>query len=170
MKRVYILLLSALLLVPVIAGTAWGQDRGRPEPGRRPPTNEERAKAEQRRREVFTMRLLEYLELSEEQSTKFLPILNRYMQEREDLFRDRMGKTIELVKLLENESTPVGDLRKKLSEDDTLGDRIEQQRKAFLKAAKPILSDRQYIKLAIFDERLKLRFMEHMDDRSGTPE
>ncbi len=170
MRRVYILLLSALLLVPVFAGTAWGQNRGRPETDRRPPTSEERGKAEQRRREVFIMRLLEYLDLSQEQSTEFLPILNHYMQERENLFRDRMGKTTDLVKLLENESSPVGDLRKKLAEVETLSERIEQQRKEFLKLAKPILSDRQYIKLAIFDERLKLRFMEHMDDRSGNPE
>ena len=162
-----------LLVCSVAAFAQQVNAQDRPERRGSDMTAEEREEYVQRRRERMIWHLLEYLDLSEDQSEEFLPLLNRSFKQREDLVRERMARSHELLDLLKETDTPERTLLAKLREIESIGEKLVEDRAAFLEDAKYILDTRQYVKLAIFEERFKMRLLEGRNgdrrrDSSGT--
>jgi Spy/CpxP family protein refolding chaperone len=165
-----IALMAVILLVcSMTAFTQQVQAQDRPQRHRSNMTAEEREEHNQRRRERMIWHLLEYLQLSEEQSEKFMPFLNRNFKHREDLVRERMALSRELVNLLKDTDSSEQTLLAKLKEVDTIGDKLHEDRVLFLKQVEGILTTRQFVKLAIFEERFKMRLLGERNgsDRQG---
>ena len=160
------MLMAVILLVcSMTAFAQQEQTQNRQERHRSDMTAEEREEHNQRRRERMIWHLLEYLELSEEQSEKFMPFLNRNFKQREDLVRDRMARSNELLDLLKDTDSSEQTLLAKLNEVDAIGKKLHDNRELFLKQVEGILTTRQFVKMAIFEERFKMRLL---GGRSGS--
>ncbi len=124
----------------------------------------ERLKAEQKIRERIEMlrmwRLLEALDLSTEQSERFLPILNDFQKEQKELEKAKR----ESLKMLKEEISKEEMDHRKIEKilNDLKENRVlfEKKREKFLFAAKEVLSLEQQARLILFEER----FAEHIKD------
>ncbi len=104
---------------------------------------------------MILSRLVEHLDLEEKTATEFFPVYLAYMNNRNKIYHEHRELTREIAKRAEDESVPVAELRRELDRLGTYEDEIEKERKDFLKKAENILDDRQYIKLLIFNDKLK---------------
>ena len=104
---------------------------------------------------MIMWRLVDYLSLDEDTATLFFPLYREYMKTRESLMKDQRTLTKKIVKNADDESVPVKDLKKDLAK--LLGNEksLSDAQKNFYKKSEKILSDRQYIKLIIFNDKLK---------------
>ncbi len=129
-----------------------------------PEKEAKRLKAEQKIRERIEMlrmwKLLEVLDLSDEQAEKFLPIFNNFQKEQKELEKAKR----ESLKMLENEINKEEVEHRKIEKilNDLEENRMlfEKKRENFLFAAKEVLSLEQQAKLVLFEEI----FAEHIKD------
>ena len=99
--------------------------------------------------------LVDYLNLDEEAAADFFPIFNDYSQKREKLTETHRVLVEQIVDNVEKESFSVGELKNLVQKLEEADDSLRKEHAAFLEKAKKILNDRQYIKLVIFNDKLK---------------
>ena len=99
--------------------------------------------------------LVDYLNLNEEAAADFFPIFNDYSQKREKLTETHRALVQQIIDNVEKESFSVGELKNLVQKLEETDDSLRRERAAFLAKSKKILNDRQYIKLIIFNDKLK---------------
>ena len=120
-------------------------------------TENEKSQAERREKlyEMIAWRLIKYLALDEDQSTKFLPVFVESNKVRIKLINERRKLVHATTKDLDDESASINNLQKQLARIETIDKEIAKEHESFLKKSKSILDDRQYIKLKLFEDKLK---------------
>lgn len=147
--RKFIYLLSALVLTSTL--TLWAQGFGGPPPQER----------RERLQDLAVWKMLEVLDLSQEQTDKFLPAL-REMQKQEGELQEQRRK---LLMELERRMTQGGsekEVREVIQELRMLGKQGEAVRERFFNQAEKILSVQQLGRLVLFQDRFEKRMREMM--------
>ncbi len=160
-KRASQIVSGALVLVLAANSIGAAQMRRRP----RPP--EERQKMQERLAMLRELKLIEVLELSEEQSTQFLPLFKAYQKKRGLLAAKRDVVLQELGILLEEEGTSDQKLQEKI---DRLGELRREQGQLdaeFFAKGRTILTPRQVARMAVFEVRFERAILEQLRDRSA---
>jgi Spy/CpxP family protein refolding chaperone len=163
MKRMLIPIFLILLLIP--AGLVFSQ--GPPSStDERPGRREDREKIRENIETLRVWKLLEALNLTEEQSTKFLPALKEFQTAKKS-FEDRRKDLLEELETTLN----AGPNDKKLTEILT---EMENNRKQFLVAtdsylekAKSILTIEQQAQLFLFEDKFERRIRETIEQIRG---
>lgn len=111
-----------------------------------------------RARMMFMWRLVEYLELDDDTSVKFVPVFNKHSKIREELqHRERELSAAILEKV--DAKAPVKELDKLIDELDGVKKQIEKAHDNFISDADKLLNERQRVKIRIFDEKMKSELM-----------
>ena len=120
-------------------------------------TKNEKAQDERREKlyEMIAWRLIKYLALNEDQSTKFLPVFIESNKIRIKLINGRRKIVHATAKDIDDESVSIKDLQKQLARIEKIDKEIMKEHENFLKKSKEILDERQYIKLKLFEDKLK---------------
>jgi Spy/CpxP family protein refolding chaperone len=165
-----------VFLMTAAAGTAFGQmgQGNSPGPGPNCPPNCPRAFGPQMEANYENLRLLklfEAVDLTDEQSLKFLPIFRAYRKDMKELRQQRM----DLVDRLAAAITASGDENSLRAKMDSLGanqDAIRERDEAFRREAATVLSFNQQAKLAVFQERFEREMLETLREfrQRGTTE
>ena len=148
MKRYYLLIFALVLFAfPVFQAFA-----------ERPEGDE--SERHERMREAMTQKLVKYLELSDEQRDRIVPLMEESFKEA-GLFREeRRNKAKEIFQMKGDDTMPVSELNTIVDDLEKLDRKMEESSEVFLKKAKTILSDRQYVKLRLFHDRLRFDLVE----------
>jgi len=117
--------------------------------------NSGRVKIQDRVQSFIMMKLVEYLDLDEEQSAKLFPMIRESNKIRGKLIKERMELIHRIGKEIDDESISIKDLRKQIKEIERIDEQLVKGHKDFLNKSEKILDERQYIKLILFDDRLK---------------
>ena len=161
MKRLCVVLLVILLgpievSVPQVTGIE-----------RRTPDRNENSKRE-KFREMIALRLVEYLELNEDQSAKLFPLLRVSHIARSKIIKERRELYKKIAKGVEDKSVSIKDLRKQIKELEENKNAEKKAHQEYLKKSKKFLDERQYIKLLLFEDKFRedfLRRIRAMRDR-----
>lgn len=100
-------------------------------------------------------RLVEHLDLNEETATKFFPIYLAYINERDKFMKEHRDLIMQIADGAENNAVSVKELKAKVEEMRGKERKLEAQRNEFFAKAEKILDERQYIKLVVFNDKLK---------------
>lgn len=111
-----------------------------------------------RARMMFMWRLVEYLELDDDTSVKFVPIFNKHSKTREELQRQERELSSIILEKVDAEA-PVKDIERLIDELDGIKKQIEKEHDSFQSDAGKLLNDRQKLKLRVFDEKMKSELM-----------
>lgn len=131
-----------------------------------------RKRAEERIRTVKIWKLTEALELTEEQAEKFFPKYHKFESRIRDLNQAREKELRKLRELTEEEEVSDKDLEKVIDECEKLGMKIFEEKKAFRKDVKGVLSSWQVARLVLFENRFPRRVREiirELEHRSPPP-
>lgn len=153
--------IGALVLALVVGGSATAQMRRRPP---RPP--EERQKWQERLATLRELKLIEVLELSDEQSNQFLPAFKAYQKKRGLVAGKRDVVLQELGLLLEEEGTSDQKLQEKIDQLGELRKEQNQLDNEFFAKARTILKPRQMARMAVFEVRFERAILEQLRQRS----
>ncbi|HVP37535.1 MAG TPA: periplasmic heavy metal sensor [Terriglobales bacterium] len=123
----------------------------------------EEGKRERLREEIDTMKMwkmLEVLDLSQEQSDKFLPVW-REMQKAQKDFREKRENLLKsLEAILGAEKPDEGKIRDILGQLEKERSRFDDIQQNFRQKAQEILTLEQQAKLVLFEDRFEKRMME----------
>ena len=131
----------------------------------RPPARPfpEEGKRTRLREEIETMKMwkmLEVLDLSQEQSDKFLPAW-REMQKAQKIFRERKEDLLKSLEVVLGEEKPdegrIKDVFKQLEKERL---QLEEVQQRFRQKAQEVLTLEQQAKLLLFEDRFEKRMME----------
>ena len=115
--------------------------------------------AESSRREkmrvMMIWKLIEYLDLNEDQSAHLLPILKETNEARDKLIKERSRLFRKISEDIDDTSVSIKDLKKDVEKLEKLNEEMVKKRKEFLEKSEKFLDERQYIKLKIFEDKLK---------------
>lgn len=154
MKRLYLLLILIIVVVVGLVPISTAQEIKPPVP-KRDVLNSRHAEMQSRMRTMMMWRLVEYLDLNEDQSAKLFPLMKESNEIRSELIKERRELIHKIRKDIEDESVPIKDLKKQIKELEKINVEMLQERKRFLEKSEKILEERQYIKLILFEDRLK---------------
>lgn len=104
---------------------------------------------------MIMYKLVEELKLDEKTATTFFPVYLAYTNDRDNLMRERSELSRKISQDADNDSVSIRNLKttvEKLKKNEKSTDDL---RETFLKKASSILDERQYIKLIVFNDRLK---------------
>jgi hypothetical protein len=104
---------------------------------------------------MIMYRLVDYLDLDEAKATQFFPIYLTYNNSRDKMMREHRNLIREIIKGSEDETVPVGKLMNMIADARKKEQELYTQRDAFLAKSAKILNERQYVKLVVFDDKLK---------------
>ncbi len=122
-------------------------------------SNEEREKMRENMQTFRMFRLIEVLDLSEEQSTVFLPVLKDFQKAQDKLFQERRDLIDELHKALRDQKEArVREILENLKQNQKMR---EETRWQFIMKSEKMLDLGQQAKMVLFEER----FQEEMLDR-----
>ena len=156
-RRVSIMILLSSLLFPVEGILAQGP----------PMHREERERIRENIETLRMWRLLEALELTSEQSTKFLPALKEF-QDAKKSFNDKRGKLMnELEAALESEKNNEEKIKDALIGLETARKEFQNELERFYERKKEILSLKQQAKFFLFEERFEKRLRETIHRMRG---
>ncbi len=123
----------------------------------------EEGKRERLREEIETMKMwkmLEALDLSQEQSDKFLPAW-REMQKAQKIFREKKADLLKSLELVLGEERPdegrIRDVFKQLEKERS---QLEEVQQRFRQNTQEVLTVEQQAKLMLFEDRFEKRMME----------
>jgi len=143
--------LAASLLFPLLAfGQGTGQ--GEPQGGDRP---------SERIDNLRKVRLVELLELKEDQSVRFLARLNEHDAARRNLMKERGDALDRLERLIRNKAED-GEYEKAFADVAAVDDKIAAERKSFFTGLSDILTPTQRAKMLIFERRFERELREAM--------
>ncbi len=129
--------------------------------GRRWASKEDREKIEA----MINWKLVEYLEINESASEKLFPLMKQYNEERHRLFVERRKVVDKLFDLSENKNITKEDVKSELRDLEKFHELMNKNRTNFYEKAETFLNDRQYIRLLIFEEKLKDDVMRQFRER-----
>jgi len=152
MRMRYSLALSALLLLPAIAvaqppGPGWGQDRH----------------SFERIQQLMKMRMVETLDLSEEQSVRFIARFNEHEKRRRELMRLKGDALNKLEKLLAD-SGDEKEMEKAFPEALGIDARMMEEHSKFLNNLSDILTITQRAKLLVFERKFERELRDAIRD------
>jgi hypothetical protein len=138
-----ILAFAALVLLPVLAsaqppGPGWGQDR---------PSFE-------RIQQLMKMRMVETLDLNEEQSVRFITRFNEYEKRRRELMRLK-GESLDRIEKLVKDSGDEREVEKAFPDALGIDMRMTEERTKFFNGLSDILSITQRAKLLLFERKFE---------------
>lgn len=99
--------------------------------------------------------LVDYLDLDEDAAASFFPIFNDHTKKRDEFTKQHRELVTQIVNDIEDESVSISELKDLVQKLDDIDASISKERNTFLEKAKEILDDRQYVKLVIFNDKLK---------------
>lgn len=106
--------------------------------------------------EMFrTWRLVEALNLSEEQSTSFFPLLKAFDRRKDTLKAERAGLARELGRLAADEKTSERDLLDAMARYRSKDKELLENHNRFYEEAAGVLTVRQQAQLLVFDEQFQ---------------
>ncbi len=114
-------------------------------------SEEEREKIEA----MINWKLINYLELDDETSDKLLPLMKEFNEERHSLFLEHRKVVNKLFELSENPDITKDDVKSELKSLEDFHRLMQKSRTNLYNKAKSFLTDRQYIRLLIFEQKLK---------------
>lgn len=154
--------------VTPFAQEGWLQERPQNPPAPEEPTQTPPPeKREQLRRNIENMRIwkmMQFLELSTEQSTKFFPIFNGFQRKREKLEEERGEMMRRLGELVESEAEHESEIRRLMSGLVKNRERMVSRQDEFRREAGKVLSLKQQAKLFIFEERFRREMHRMIED------
>lgn len=149
MKRSALLLLMTVILTGASLAVAQERDSG-------PPRRTERsAEDREKMQEMMVWRIVKYLDLNEDQSAKFLPIIKDFFGVNDKIRIEQRQILETLFKTVDDETVPVGDLKNNLARLLELREQEKKGQEAFLERVKGIINDRQFVKIRLFEDKLK---------------
>ena len=123
----------------------------------------------QKRREQIRMlkvyRLIEFLDLNEDMSTRFLPLFHQYEKRQAEIREKQLKLGHELLEALQQENSSETKLKKMYREYLDLETSTQKSRDDFRKKAEKILTTKQMIKLGIFGHYFRGQLKEMLLDR-----
>ena len=105
-------------------------------------------------RNFIAWKLVDYLQLTEDQSTKLFPLYREYTTSRSGFQKKRRELYRKIETAVQDSTISNDDLLGYLKEYRSSEENEVRQRENFFKSARKILDDRQYVKLYTFDDRL----------------
>ncbi|MDD4052202.1 MAG: hypothetical protein PHR28_09945 [candidate division Zixibacteria bacterium] len=156
-------LAMAVLLTLIAAGSAMGQ-MGQAGPGPNCPPACPRAFGPQMEANYENLRLLklfEAVDLSDEQSAKFLPIFRAYRKDIKEL-RQQRADLIDRIAAAVADSSSESTLRAKMDTLYDIRNAIPDRETAFRREAAPMLTFVQQAKLEVFQERFEREVLESL--------
>jgi len=143
MRSSRILSLVGLLLLPVIAsaqppGPGWGQDK---------PSFE-------RIQQLMKMRMVETLDLKEEQSVRFITRFNEHEKRRRELMKLK-GEALDRIEKLVKDSGDEREIEKSFPDALAIDVRMMEERTKFFNGLSDILTITQRAKLLLFERKFE---------------
>ncbi|HXX62579.1 MAG TPA: hypothetical protein VEO56_02175 [Bacteroidota bacterium] len=151
MKEFRYLVLALGVLLPALL---FAQE-GRPET---PPQDD---RAFDRIANLRKVRLLEILDLKEEQSVRFIARLNEHEKTRQDLMKQRGDALDRLDRLIRNKAEDK-EYEKAFADVTAVDDKLVADRRAFFSGLSDILTQEQRAKMLIFERRFERELREAM--------
>jgi Spy/CpxP family protein refolding chaperone len=105
--------------------------------------------------EMIAWRFIKYLDLNEDQSAKFIPIFKESNKLRGALQKESRDLIDKVAKEVDTESVSTDELKKQLAKLKKLNKDISDERERFLNKMEGILTERQSVKLEIFEDKFK---------------
>jgi len=106
-------------------------------------------------RQMIMWNLIEYLDLDEETAVVFFPIFKEHNKKRHELTRQHMEIVAKIIADVSDESVSSKALKALVNKHEETAASIEKERTAFLEKSRKILDYRQYVKLVVFNDKLK---------------
>ena len=100
-------------------------------------------------------RLVDHLNLDEDTATRFFPAYLAHANSRDKLLKEHRELIHEISEDADDESVSVKDLKKKVAKLKIVEKSMNIEREKFLEKSEEILDERQYIKLIVFNDKLK---------------
>ena len=132
------------------------------------PWGEHKSERGFRSRLMFMWNLVDYLDLDENTAESFFPLFNEHTKNRDKLTKRHRELVTQIVDDIEDESVSLSELKDLVKELEEIDISLRKDREMFLKKTKGILDDRQYVKLVIFDDKLKKDLFTRFSSRSYT--
>jgi len=151
MKRFPRWSLAGLLLLPLMLSAQTGRP-GDPQGSDRPFDRIENLRK---------VRLVEVLELKEDQSVRFLARMNDHDKARRDLMKERGEALDRLERLIRNKADD-SEFEKAFADVAAVDDRVTAERKSFFSGLSDILTPTQRAKMLIFERRFEKELREAM--------
>ncbi|MCE5251811.1 hypothetical protein LLG96_16505 [bacterium] len=114
--------------------------------------------------------LVDYLGLDEATAAKFFPVFIEHNNARDKFFNEHRELAEQIIKDVDDESVSVKSLKESIAKLDQLDESIRAERDAFHKKTKAFLNERQYVKLVIFNDKLKRDLFSGLSRRRGGDE
>lgn len=114
---------------------------------------------------MIIWKLTKDLNLDETTASKFFPIFNSYSEKRDKLTEKQRDLIMKVSVDVDNESVPTGTLKTKIKEINDIENSLIKEKSDFFKKAESVLDERQFMKLQIFEERLKMDIFERIHAR-----
>ncbi len=118
-------------------------------------------------RNFIAWKLVDYLQLTEDQSSKLFPLWRDYTTARSDIQRQRRQLYRKIETAVQDSTISNDDLLGFLKEYRSSEENELKQRENFFRNTRKILDDRQYVKLYTFDDRLLEEFMRNFNRGGG---
>lgn len=128
------------------------------------------SKGFERIEQMENAKLIQVLNLSEENAVRFFARRKEFRQKQRNLLNRRfelMDKIEELVKSNDKENSPV--YREKLDELVSIDLELAQENKNFYKSLGNILTQKQILKLLLFEDRFRREIRETLTRRNNRP-
>ncbi len=149
-KRSYLIILAAGILV-FSAETLLAQPR---------PRMKDRKEARERIEILRLWKMIEFLDLTEEQSDKFLPLLHRFQEAEKELKTVKRELFDSLKEDLESKEPDQGKIRAILTELEKNQEALEKERKDFLIDSGKTLNLIQEARLLLFEREFERKLRE----------
>jgi Spy/CpxP family protein refolding chaperone len=107
------------------------------------------------------LKLLETVDLTEEQSTKFVPLFQRYRKDFKELLDQRRELVDHLADLVDSNASDA-DLNTAIRNLLDLKKKMEQQQADFINECRGILTPKQLARLVIFQERFEREILQSL--------
>ncbi len=127
----------------------------------RPPEPPQGDRPSDRIENLRKVRLVEVLELKEDQSVRFLARMNDHDKARRDLMKERGDALDRLERLIRNKADD-GEFTKGFAEVAAIDDKLTTERRSFFAGLSDILTPTQRAKMLIFERRFEKELREAM--------
>lgn len=162
MKRYYVMLYVIVLIVFSFASVSKAQ-KVTSEPQMQ--MNKDESSRRDKMRAMVIWKLIEYLDIDEDQSAQILPILKETSEARYKLIKEHRGIIRKISENVDDKEVSIKELNKDVEKLEKLNEEMIKIRKEFIEKSEKYLDERQYIKLKIFEDRLKADLFRRYRDR-----
>ncbi len=169
--RIIRLRLAALVAVMLMVGPLMAQPDSAPPPPDFPgggPHHRWRQMAESMEN-LRLLKLLETVDLTDEQSAKFIPLFQRFRSDFKESLDERRVLVNQLANMVDSSASDA-DLNAGIQKLIDLKKKMERQQSEFLDNCRGILTTKQLAKLVIFQERFEREILKSLREfRQGHP-